>query len=151
MSTFRGISNARFYGEKDATLMAAEGVRSVEREQAHLRRTGHSGALPTANYLALSGGGDDGAFGAGLLVGWTAKGTRPKFKLVTGISTGALGAPFAFLGSESDAALTEVYTQITQADVFTQRMMIAAVTDEALADSTPLYLTFTLPGQEIPR
>jgi hypothetical protein len=56
--------------------------------------------LPPENILALSGGGDDGAFGAGLLVGWSEKGTRPKFKVVTCISTGELIAPFAFLGSK---------------------------------------------------
>ena len=54
--------------------------------------------MPPASYLAVSGGGEDGAFGGGLLVGWTEQGSRPQFKLVTGISTGALTAPFAFLG-----------------------------------------------------
>ena len=68
--------------------------------------------MPTAYLLSLSGGGDNGAFGAGLLVGWTAHGDRPKFKLVTGVSTGALIAPFVFLGPEYDAALTDVYTNI---------------------------------------
>jgi len=58
--------------------------------------------LPPAHYLALSGGADDGAFGAGLLVGWTASGQRPQFNYVTGISTGALIAPFAFLGTKWD-------------------------------------------------
>ena len=63
-----------------------------------------------SNYLSLSGGGDNGAFGAGLLVGWTEQGTRPEFNLVTGISTGALIAPFAYLGKDYDPVLTEVYT-----------------------------------------
>ena len=58
-----------------------------------------------ASFLALWGGGDDGAFGAGVLCGWTAHGDRPEFKLVTGISTGALIAPFAFLGSSYDDTL----------------------------------------------
>jgi hypothetical protein len=140
---FRGIQNARFYLDKDSSLLAAEGRRSVEREQVYLQRSGHAGPLPTAHYLALSGGGDDGAFGAGLLVGWTANGTRPNFKLVTGISTGALGAPFAFLGPEYDQGLTEVYTKITQADIFTKRPMIAAVTNDAVADTAPLYETIS--------
>ena len=52
------------------------------------------------NYLCISGGGSDGAYGAGFLVGWTAKGTRPKFDVVTGISTGSMIAPMAFLGPE---------------------------------------------------
>ncbi len=62
------------------------------------------------NYLALSGGGGDGAYGAGVLNGWTASGTRPEFTLVSGVSTGALIAPFAFLGPAYDPYLTEFYT-----------------------------------------
>jgi hypothetical protein len=62
------------------------------------------------SYLALSGGGADGAYGAGVLNGWTAAGTRPRFSVVSGVSTGALIAPFAFLGPAYDATLREVYT-----------------------------------------
>jgi predicted acylesterase/phospholipase RssA len=65
------------------------------------------------NYLVISGGGGDGAYGAGLLTGWTEAGTRPEFQIVTGISTGALIAPFAFLGPEYDPVLREVYTQFS--------------------------------------
>ena len=65
------------------------------------------------NYLAISGGGANGAFGAGLLGGWTAAGTRPEFTMVTGISTGALTAPFAFLGPDYDDEMKEVYTTTT--------------------------------------
>ncbi len=61
-------------------------------------------------YLALSGGGADGAYGAGLLNGWSEAGTRPSFAIVSGVSTGALIAPFAFLGSEYDATLRDIYT-----------------------------------------
>src|SRR5580704_6328240 len=61
-------------------------------------------------YLALSGGGADGAYGAGILNGWTASGTRPEFSIVSGVSTGALIAPFAFLGSSYDAKLRDAYT-----------------------------------------
>ena len=74
-----------------------------------------------SNYLSLSGGGDNGAFGAGLLVGWTEQGTRPEFNLVTGISTGALIAPFAYLGKDYDRVLTEVYTQVKPSDIFKSR------------------------------
>src|ERR1700733_2022983 len=62
------------------------------------------------SYLALSGGGADGAYGAGVLNGWTAAGTRPRFSVVSGVSTGALIAPFAFLGPAYDTTLREVYT-----------------------------------------
>jgi predicted acylesterase/phospholipase RssA len=74
-------------------------------EETHQRfRTG------AVTYLALSGGGADGAFGAGVLNGWSAAGTRPQFSVVSGVSTGALIAPFAFLGSSYDATLRDVYT-----------------------------------------
>ena len=65
--------------------------------------------MPLA-YLALSGGGPDGAYGAGVLNGWTAAGTRPEFTIVSGVSTGALIAPFAFLGPSYDDELREIYT-----------------------------------------
>lgn len=62
------------------------------------------------SYLALSGGGADGAYGVGVLNGWTAAGTRPTFAVVSGVSTGGLIAPFAFLGPQYDETLKEVYT-----------------------------------------
>ncbi|CAA2102634.1 hypothetical protein MBUL_01785 [Methylobacterium bullatum] len=61
-------------------------------------------------YLALSGGGGDGAYGAGILNGWSESGKRPEFALVSGVSTGALIAPFAFLGPAYDSTLTDIYT-----------------------------------------
>src|SRR3954465_13860572 len=61
-------------------------------------------------YLALSGGGADGAYGAGVLSGWTETGRRPSFSIVSGVSTGALIAPFAFLGPAHDATLRALYT-----------------------------------------
>jgi predicted acylesterase/phospholipase RssA len=67
-------------------------------------------ARETPVILALSGGGADGAFGAGLLNGWTERGDRPKFTVVTGASAGALIAPFAFLGSQYDSVLAEVFS-----------------------------------------
>ena len=73
------------------------------------------------NYLAISGGGANGAFGAGLLVGWTEAGTRPEFDFVTGISTGALIAPFAFLGPAYDDQLKAVYTQYSTSDMIEKR------------------------------
>ncbi|MDA9543417.1 alpha/beta hydrolase [Bradyrhizobium sp. CCBAU 45321] len=64
----------------------------------------------TRTYLALSGGGADGAYGVGVLAGWTATRTRPSFSVVSGVSTGGLIAPFAFLGPQYDDTLKEVYT-----------------------------------------
>jgi predicted patatin/cPLA2 family phospholipase len=76
-----------------------------------------SGDSSDCSFLALSGGGAKGAFGAGFLNGWTDSGTRPEFKIVTGISTGALIAPLAFLGSEYDDELAEGYTTIRTKDI----------------------------------
>ena len=59
--------------------------------------------------LAISGGGANGAYGAGLLSGWSKSGKRPQFQLVTGISAGALLAPFAFLGPAWDNELQQAY------------------------------------------
>lgn len=69
------------------------------------------------SFLALSGGGAKGAFGAGFLNGWTDSGTRPNFKIVTGISTGALIAPLVFLGPEYDDKLRQSYTTIRTKDI----------------------------------
>lgn len=113
--------------------MAALGLQAYERAHA-----AHHGKLPTAYFLAISGGGDDGAFGAGLLAGWTARGDRPSFSLVTGVSTGALSAPFAFLGGEYDARLKQVYTDTNAGDIFSKRSILAAVANDAMTDTTPL-------------
>lgn len=67
--------------------------------------------------MAISGGGEDGAYGAGLLNGWSQQGSRPEFSVVTGVSTGALIAPFAFLGPAYDEALTDVYTRTDFNDI----------------------------------
>ena len=133
-----GIPNARYWVDADVEPFVRDAIASAQREQAYLARTGHQGPLPPINFLAISGGGDDGAFGAGLLIGWTAAGTRPEFKVVTGISTGALIAPFAFLGSEGDDALREVYTTIGPANILKPRGLLAALTDDGLADNAPL-------------
>jgi Patatin-like phospholipase len=93
----------------------------------------------TRHFLALSGGGDDGAFGAGLLVGWSARGNRPEFDMVTGVSTGALSAPFAYLGRAYDQNLTQLYTETSARDIFNRRpLLIAAVASDSLVDNTPL-------------
>ena len=92
----------------------------------------------THSYLAISGGGANGAFGAGLLEGWTASGTRPEFTMVTGISTGALTAPFAFLGPDYDDELKEVYTTISTKDILKKRGILTAAFGDSMADTTPL-------------
>jgi len=92
-------------------------------------------ALPSqpGPWLVLSTGGADGAFGAGLLNGLSAAGNRPDYSVVTGVSTGALMAPFAFAGAKYDAALKDAYTKITAADIFE-----LGATGDSFVDSWPL-------------
>lgn len=130
-----GIAGARFWGdewpqyskEMFSTLSAAE------------LRARYPGIYDKPHdYLAISGGGANGAFGAGLLVGWTAAGTRPEFTMVTGVSTGALTAPFAFLGSAYDGQLQALYTTIRTRDILKRRSIISTLLGESAADTTPL-------------
>lgn len=90
------------------------------------------------DFLAISGGGANGAFAAGLLAGWTASGTRPEFAVVSGVSTGALAAPFAFLGPDYDGRLRELYTGVSTRDVAVGRRFFAMLGSDALADSEGL-------------
>jgi patatin-like phospholipase len=96
------------------------------------------GRRPVMTSLALSGGGSDGAFGAGVLGGWTASGKRPEFDVVTGVSTGALTAPFAFLGPKYDGVLKEVFTQSDTKDVAIMRPVRGLLGGDALASNAPL-------------
>ena len=95
----------------------------------------------TLNLLAISGGGENGAFGAGLLNGWSAAGTRPEFEVVTGISTGALSAPFAFMGPAYDRQIKEVYTTTDASKVFKRSVVKGLLGGTSLTDSTPLQKT----------
>ena len=105
------------------------------RGSGRIRRLTSIDALPPqpGPWLILSTGGADGAFGAGLLNGLSAAGTRPDYAVVTGVSTGALMAPFAFAGSRYDDALQAAYTQISAADIFE-----VGGTGESFVDSWPL-------------
>lgn len=90
------------------------------------------------NILVLSGGGAYGAYSAGFLDGWSRAGTRPEFDVVTGISTGSLIAPFAFLGQDYDASLGRLYTQVQAADVFRIRTWVTIPFRDSVATSAPL-------------
>ncbi len=89
------------------------------------------------DYLVISGGGENGAFGAGLLVGWTETGARPEFTMVTGISTGAIIAPFAFLGPRYDAVLREIYTSYSADDLVRRRNVFALFGADAAFETEP--------------
>ena len=131
------MPGVRFWGDEQSELLHDDIIRSVKDEPTGMFPRGLDGALQYAG-LAISGGGDHGAFGAGYLNGWSESGTRPAFKIVTGISTGAFIAPFALLGSDYDEILKKAYTTISADDIFKKRSLIGAFFDESLADSHPL-------------
>ena len=138
-----GLPNERFFFPWDGDAFRTE-VLAAQARARQIYGVPRRGQERTIELLAISGGGENGAFGAGLLNGWTEAGNRPIFSLVTGVSTGALTAPFAFLGPRYDAALKAVYTDITPKDVLEQRYLLnAALFDDALADSAPLFLTIS--------
>ena len=133
----------RYLVSRETDSFAAEAVNAMEKERQWLASQGQGPDLAPAYYLAISGGGDNGAYGAGFLNGWTAAGTRPQFKLVTGISTGALIAPFAFLGPKYDYVLERVYTSTAQRDIFKKRGLVKALFGDAMADTRPLAKTIS--------
>jgi predicted acylesterase/phospholipase RssA len=133
-----GMTGIRYWQTEDLALLQQDALDAYAREAKLAAAARNKGSLAPANFLAISGGGEDGAFGAGLLVGWTETGTRPEFKVVTGVSTGALTAPFAFLGPRYDEQLKAVYTTVGANDILKERGILAALFEDALADNEPL-------------
>jgi len=123
-ATVAGIPNARFWADDPAGLNAAAAV----------PRQGAVNAM-----LALSGGGDGGAYGAGFLNGWTRSGQRPEFSIVTGVSTGALIAPFAFLGPRYDDQLKAAFTSIGPHNIYKNRFPLAIPFSLSVARTKPLW------------
>src|SRR5688572_4208145 len=134
-----GFLHNRYWVEDDLPALLQEVIRDDKRERETLARLGIStDPMPPADVLAISGGGDAGAFAAGLLSGWSINGTRPQFKLVTGISAGALIAPFAYLGPAYDDVIRTVATAVGPDDVFERRNVILGLVSDGMADSGPL-------------
>jgi len=133
-----GFADVRAWSGQISEDFQADFIQSV-RDERHGEFPTDENGIPIYEGLALSGGGSNGAFGAGFLYGWSHAGTRPEFKLVTGISTGALIAPFAYLGSDFDEELKEVFTTITAENIL-QRLNIFTILfkSESLARTDPL-------------
>jgi predicted patatin/cPLA2 family phospholipase len=127
----------RFWGDRQGTgqhpafELATSDPEALEQRFGSIMHREH-------NYLAISGGGANGAYGAGILSGWSATGKRPEFTLVTGVSTGALTAPFAFLGPEYDQQLKILYTTLDTSSIFIRRSLFSIVRGDSLVDSAPL-------------
>ncbi|MFY9959222.1 patatin-like phospholipase family protein [Bradyrhizobium sp.] len=131
-----GFHNIRFWGDASAPEIQAIMMADASKTEGRLS-SGVERHPPVSNLLAISGGAEDGAFGAGLLVGWSETGTRPVFDLVTGVSSGALIAPFAFLGREHDGQLRDIFTKYERKDIFTYNVH-GLIEGSALADDRPL-------------
>ena len=144
--TTPGLAHARFWGDevpKDIATALRQRMPNLGKPPP--ARESVNGQ-PVVNYLALSGGGSYGAFGAGLLAGWTKSGTRPSFELVTGISAGALIAPFAYLGPAYDRQLEEIWTRYGDDDLISKQPLgvlfgaAAAVDTKLLAELIAKYI-----------
>ncbi len=145
-ATIPQMPEARAQAGRSNPAMERDLVQSFAQESRAEFPVGADGVVHYA-HLALSGGGANGAFGAGFLTGWSSAKNRPVFKIVTGVSTGALMAPFAFLGPSYDGALREFYTTTSTRDIFIIGSLFnlakRLLTDEALTDTGPLATLIT--------
>ena len=128
----KGFHNIRYWGDENA-LDAPAAYPDLSSPAAGKRNE----ARHQLNLLAISGGAEDGAFGAGLLAGWGDSGNRPAFDLVTGVSSGALIAPFVFLGREHDGQLREIFTKYGRKDIFAYNVP-SLLEGSALVHNSPL-------------
>jgi predicted acylesterase/phospholipase RssA len=136
-----GLPDVRGWAAHASRAMQDDLVLSYKQESRADFPVGSDGRVQYS-HLLLSGGGANGAFGSGLLNGWTKAGTRPVFKIVTGVSTGALMAPYAFLGPKYDNALRELYTTTRSQNIFVSGSLFGMISQlffgEALTDTGPL-------------
>ncbi|MGD9783377.1 MAG: patatin-like phospholipase family protein [Hyphomicrobiaceae bacterium] len=132
------LPGARFWGDEVPSDFVGELKRRLPNMPRIAQGADRVRGRPVVEILALSGGGGDGAFGAGLLAGWTERGDRPEFEVVTGVSAGAIIAPFAFLGPKYDPALKEIWTHYQTSQIATAQILPGILGGPALADAGPL-------------
>lgn len=143
-----GLENSTKISGVDSSIVRIWGDADSKEIEAYItkrnERTSASGLIKredqtsVENYLVLSGGGQNGAFGAGLLNGWTQTGKRPQFRIVTGVSTGSLIAPFAFLGSKYDPLIKEFFTTYSTKDIVRPTVAAGLLGGKSLTNSKPL-------------
>ncbi len=133
-----GFTGIRSWGDYNPANPIAEFDRLFPGIPRAADTTSRPDGRPIVRVLALSGGGPDGAFGAGLLNGWTASGRRPQFHVVTGISAGALIAPFAYLGPAYDQKMREVWTEYETNELVTAQLLPGLLGGASLADTSKL-------------
>jgi predicted patatin/cPLA2 family phospholipase len=133
------LEGIRYWGDAPAGTYRSIAEARIAQLQRQYGASALKGKRMNIESLSLSGGGGDGAFGAGLLVGWSESGSRPEFEVVTGISTGAMIAPLAFLGPRYDALLKEAYTTASSDQLVKTQVFSALLgSTDGLADSKPL-------------
>lgn len=136
-ATVRDMAEIRTYdGSSDSPLQRSL-IMSYKSDTTDNYETGPDGSR-IYSILAISGGAANGAYGAGLLKGWSKEGSRPKFKVVTGVSTGAITAPFVFLGKDYDDELEKLYTTMSTKDVMRGKGPVRALTGNSLTTNKPL-------------
>ena len=133
-----GLPNVRTWGDGVTDSYRQSLLDAARQEKAYYDAHPNEKVPETVDILAISGGGQSGAYSAGLLCGWTASGTRPQFRLVTGISTGSLIAPLAFLGPKYDPMLKEGYTTTTTQSIMRPRALLRLLRADSLKDTEPL-------------
>jgi hypothetical protein len=129
-----GMQDIRAFSGSPSDSFKEDFMKLLEQEEKNSPSFLHFKASRTYSMLAVSGGSANGAYGAGVLGGWSKAGTRPVFQVVTGVSTGAIIAPFAFLGSKYDDRLKEIYTKYSTKDVARMRFPIV----NSFASARPL-------------
>lgn len=137
-----GLPGVRFWGDEtpgDVRAAIKDRLPFIE-NLAHRPGTAakRGGGTLLVETLALSGGGQDGAFGAGLLTGWSERGDRPQFEIVTGVSAGAMIAPFAFLGASYDPQLKEIWTKYQTSQLVTPQFLPGLLGGTSLVDTSQL-------------
>lgn len=130
-ASIAGYHNIRYWGDHTAEYAYGKSIMKKLSTNKSLRKN--------IDVLALSGGAEDGAYGAGFLKGWSERGDRPQFFVVTGISTGALMAPFAFLGPKYDDVIKRLYAETTPENIYSLSLT-ETLFGTSLGDTTPLRM-----------
>lgn len=133
-ANIEGYHNVRYWGDHTAHYAYDKSIIKQVSTNKNLHKR--------IDVLALSGGAEDGAYGAGFLKGWSDRGDRPEFFVVTGISTGAIIAPFAFLGPKYDDVIKKLYAE-TSPDQIYSISLIETLFGSSLADTSPLRETLS--------
>ncbi len=133
-----GIDQVRDWGDTHSTYFQNDFIESAKQMRKNYPDL-YSKSDSYIDILAVSGGGSKGAYGIGLLKGWHDSGNIPTFRLVTGISTGSLIAPFAFLGGEYLDIPAEFYKNVSDRDVYIKKPLAKILFGaDSIASSLPL-------------